>query len=545
MEPVDVLVAGAGPVGLTVAHELVRRGLRVRLVDAADGPAVTSRALATHPRTLETYDQMGVLPEILERGREVQAFTLHARGRQLVRLGADYSRLPTRFPFTLMVDQAITEEVLRGAVARHGVRVEWGVRLEGFEQDADGVTTVLRDAGGEHRQRSAYLVGCDGGHSTVRRLLGLTLIGDSTETWLIADAQVRTDLPQDSIHWLHVGLGTVMAVPFPEPGRWRLLDTAEVAHADDPAHVAERFAAKLTAGSGLRAEVGTPSWVSVFTIQQRMVPAMRVDRVAVAGDAAHVHSPASGQGVNTGIQDGYNLGWKLAMVAAGQAAPALLDTYSAERVPVGRSLLSSTRAATGFVQLRGALTAAALPVGGAVLRTVGPVRGRLERKIMGAMSALGLEYAPSPLSIVDPTGDHRPGPGQRLAQVTAADADRPGWRELLAELRDPRWTLLLVRPPAPDPFADQGDSLSGRTVGGDRPDADGAGSGDWLSVRTVGGDLPDPDGALVAALDAGPGDWLLVRPDGYLAARGTAGDRSGLAAACAAAGVTRPYPATR
>ena len=169
----DVLVAGAGPVGLTVAYELARRGVRVRLVDAAPGPATTSRAVATHPRTLEVYDQMGVVDEMIARAVRITAFTLYADGRRLARLDADYTEIPTRYPYTLAMDQVLTEEVLREALAARGVAVEWGMRLSSFQQDADGVTARLEGAAGSEETRVGWLVGCDGGHSTVRKLLDL------------------------------------------------------------------------------------------------------------------------------------------------------------------------------------------------------------------------------------------------------------------------------------------------------------------------------------------------------------------------------------
>jgi NADPH-dependent dioxygenase len=145
----DVLIVGAGPVGLTVAHELARRGVRVRLVDGAAGPATTSRAIATHPRTLETYDQMGIVDDIIAKAVRITAFTLFADGRRLVRLDADYTEIPTRFPFTLAIDQVLTEGVLREAVARQGVTVEWGVRLRSFAYDDDSVTVSLEHTDGK------------------------------------------------------------------------------------------------------------------------------------------------------------------------------------------------------------------------------------------------------------------------------------------------------------------------------------------------------------------------------------------------------------
>lgn len=203
--------------------------------------------------------------------------------------------------------------------------------------------------------------------------------------------------------------GTVMMVPFPEPGKWRLLDTAETSYGGDDAMVARRFSAKISTGTGKAAVVESPSWVSVFTIQQRMIGQMRGGRVLLAGDAAHVHSPASGQGMNTGVQDAVNLSWKLATVLRGEAPDSLLDSYSDERVPVGAELLRTTKMATLLVQLRSRRAAAALRAAFTVLRSLPPVKGRIQRKIMGGMSALGLGYAAGPLAHPSaPSGAYAP-----------------------------------------------------------------------------------------------------------------------------------------
>ncbi|MGK5550310.1 FAD-dependent oxidoreductase [Actinomadura kijaniata] len=530
---VDVLVVGAGPVGLTAAHELARRGVRVRLVDRAAGPAVTSRASANHARTLEVYHQMGILDELLSRGRRVENFTVHQRGRRLIRFGTDYTTLPTRFPFTLQVDQVITEEVLRNRVTGLGVSPEWGVGLEELAPGDDHVTAVLRHADGtSERTTAAWLVGADGGHSTVRRSLGLELLGDSTETWLIADAVIDVDLPADSLHLLHTGDGTVMLVPLPGAGRWRLVDTADTTGADDPGAVGARFARKISAASGRRAVVSTPTWVSVFTIQQRMIRRMRTGRCFVAGDAAHVHSPASGQGLNTGVQDAHNLAWKLAQVVHGHADERLLDSYQIERVPIGETLLRSTRTATALVALRNAVAPVALPLGLGLLDLLKPVKSRVERKMMAGMSGLALHYADSPLTrTVEPAP---PGiaPGHRVGWSVEADRASAGWRALGEELTDPRWSLLVFGPDG-HPLA-PGDR---QTV--ERLAADYRGP---LSVRPVeraaepaerpDADLPrplvDPDGAVTRALGSPSGGYALIRPDGYLAARGPLADLSAL-----------------
>lgn len=534
-----VLIAGAGPVGLSAAHELARRGLRVRLVDAAAGPARTSRAVAVHPRTLETFDQMGTLAPVVEAGRTNRAFTMYASGRRLVRLEADYRSMPTRHPYTVIIEQTRTEAVLRDAVTALGVDIEWGVRLTGFDQDTTTVRATLRHTDGtEETCETAWLIGCDGGHSTVRKHLGLPLIGESSDTWILADAPVRTDLEPDSIYWVHTGKQALMMVPYARSGHWRLLDTAP--GSADATGAADRFAARLTKGLGRPVHVGDPAWTSVFTFQQRMVPRMHTGRVFVAGDAAHVHSPASGQGMNTGIQEAYNLAWKLAMVHHGHARPALLDTYSTERVPIGRALLGSTRTATFLVALKNALASLALPVVFTAVRNLPPLRRAIQRKVLGGMSGLRIDYADSPLTtgprheyvpVADPLAvpvpiprrRHVPGPGERAATATARRPDSPGPRALADELRDVRFTLILTP--------------GERTTTSERTAADAAARhGTWLSVRTVTDTagthadadtdapgprpLPDPDGALRQALGLAPGAWALIRPDGYLAARG-------------------------
>ncbi|MDL5205401.1 FAD-dependent oxidoreductase [Streptomyces sp. ALI-76-A] len=542
-----VLVVGAGPVGLTAAHELARRGVRVRLVDAAPGPAPTSRAVAVHPRTLETFAQMGVVDGLIARGRQNRAFTMYSGGRRLVRLEADYSTMPTSYPYTLIVPQAETEAVLREAVARLGVDVEWGVKLTGFEQDADGVSVRLRDADGvQETTRTSWLVGCDGGHSTVRKLLGLELIGESSETWMLADAPVETDLPPDTIYWTHTGGQALMMVPYARDGHWRLLDTAPA-----PDGGTAGLGAKLSKGLGREVRVGEAEWTSVFTFQQRMVERMHQGRVFVAGDAAHVHSPASGQGMNTGVQEAYNLAWKLAQVDQGHAGRVLLDTYSEERVPVGEALLGSTRTATFLVQLKNLLASAALPVVFGVVRAVPALRRAIQRKVLGGMSGLRIGYPESSLTTVEAyrhlqgagpaatagtTPAPGPRPGQRVTQTGVHHPSSPGCRALHDELRDPRWSLLFAAD-----GTGPGDAPAGVAV------TAAVQYGEWLSVRTVGAGradgpapLADPDARLRFALGLAPGCWVLVRPDGYVAARGTRLTRAVLDLALAPLGLAAP-----
>jgi len=503
---VDVLVAGAGPVGLLAAWQLARRGVSVRLVDTATGPATTSRALATHARSLEIYDQLGMLGDIAPHGTRVNGFIRH-QGDRATRANYDFGDLVTRFPYMFNVDQVITERVLRGHAASAGIEVEWNTRLESFQQDVEGVTVMLR-SGGEgaapETVRARYLWGCDGGHSTVRKLLQLPLKGESAATWLTADAIVHTDLERDAVHSLSSPSGALMMFPFPDPGKWRLLDTSGEGELEQPEQIARQFSAKLSHALGREIVVDTPTWTAKFTIQQRAVPAMHVGRCFVSGDAAHVHSPAGGQGLNTGIQDAYNLAWKLAMVVHGQADAVLLDSYDAERVPVGQTLLAST----------GAVTNSAMA--GTTPRDAQNSDRSFIRQLIWNSSGLSIAYSDSPLTVPDDEPGKGPRPGQRLTQISAADAQSPGWMVLRALLRTSAWHLLVfvgsVQP------ADQ-DQVSGDTLSLPA----------WvdtvtISRRRLAADdhgVWDSDGRVQDTLAANDGDWILVRPDGYLSARGT------------------------
>jgi len=249
--------------------------------------------------------------------------------------------------------------------------------------------------------------------------------------------------------------------------------------------------------------VDTPTWTAKFTIQQRAVPAMHVGRCFVSGDAAHVHSPAGGQGLNTGIQDAYNLAWKMAMVVHGQADAALLDSYDAERVPVGQALLASTAATNSAV-------------GGSAPKDAQNSDQSFIRKLIWSASGRSIAYTDSPLTVQNDEPGKGPQPGQRLTQISAADAQSPGWIVLRTLLRTSAWHLLV--------FAERGQSTSQNQVSMDTTALPA-----WLDRVTISqsrldGDAHgvwDSDSRVQDTLGATDGDWILVRPDGYLSARGT------------------------
>jgi NADPH-dependent dioxygenase len=289
---------------------------------------------------------------------------------------------------------------------------------------------------------------------------------------------------RDGLHWLFPPGGALMLFPFPDAHKWRLLDTTGEGDPERPEAVAAQFRAKLSAALGRDTPVAVPTWVSTFTIQQRAVPAMHVGRCFVSGDAAHVHSPASGQGMNTGIHDAHNLAWKLVMVLDGDAGPAVLDTYDVERVPVGQALLAST----------GEVMATAMS--DAAEDDTARSDYAFMRRLIRGMSGLTIAYPDSPLTVTD-GADGAVRPGERLTRVGAEDAATAGWIRLRTALREYRWHLL-AGPGQLDPVSPPS----------------------W--VRPVAlDDGTDPQGTVRRTLGLTDGGWILVRPDGYVAARGS------------------------
>ncbi len=342
----QVLIVGAGPVGLALASMLVRQGIAVRIIDRSEHPTIYSKAQVIHARTLEVLHDLGVVAPFLAEGRRVHELAMsQADGTPITQLEFKMPGDDTLYPFLLNISQAETEKHLRDHLAKVGVAPEWQVRLEHFTQDEAGVEAVLVDgAGRSETLRVPYLVGCDGAHSTVRKALGLQFAG-STYDWKITQADLRVDFATPPSPHAMVGFlgpqGPTMFLPLPGDSRYRMMvfDVEE----EPTLEFFQRAAAERTP-PGTR--VSDPRWMVSFRINCRMVDKYRVGRVFVAGDAAHIHSPAGGQGMNTGIQDAWNLSWKLGLALSGHASEALLDSYQAERRPVAAAVLAATDRAT-------------------------------------------------------------------------------------------------------------------------------------------------------------------------------------------------------
>ncbi len=328
----DVLVVGAGPTGLTLALSLAGRGFDVTVVDGQEAGDNTSRAAVVHARTLEVLEGLGVSERLTALGIHAPRFTIRDRDRTLVPVAFD--RLPTRYPYTLMISQAVTERILLERLAESGGRVARPYTLRSLSQDDEGVTAVF--AGGEV-VTAKYLVGADGMHSTVREQAGIGFTGgQSGESFSLADVRLTGNLPGDEVVLYFSPAGLVVVAPLPD-GVHRIVSTVDEA----PAEPDVAFVQGLLDSRGPekdRAVVREVVWGSRFRIHHRVADAFRAGRVLLAGDAAHVHSPAGGQGMNTGIQDATALGE--ALTAALRGEQGALDIYAATRRPIAEQVVA-------------------------------------------------------------------------------------------------------------------------------------------------------------------------------------------------------------
>jgi 2-polyprenyl-6-methoxyphenol hydroxylase-like FAD-dependent oxidoreductase len=520
-DPVDVLVVGAGPTGLTLAAQLHAFGATCRILDRQPDRVRESRALAVQPRSLEVLRGLGVAQELIERGNDAVWVQLHAGGRvvrvRLFGLGLD----DTAYPFLLFVAQAETEQVLLDHLASRGVPVEREVELAAFQAGQDTVSCTLRHAEGRTEQVHArYLVGCDGAGSTVRRVAGIPFKGGAyPQTFALADLEVD-GLDRTAAHAFVGQVGIALFFPLGRPAGWRMLVMHPTLQGRrEPARPSlEELQALAGAFTGDSVKLRDPIWQTFFGLQHRHAARYQAGRVFLAGDAAHVHSPAGGQGMNTGIQDAWNLGWKLALVSRGVADPALLDSYDAERRPVGDFVVRFTdrafSAATSTNPLVRALRTRLVP-------RVLPLALRLDRALaygFRTISQLGIGYRHSP-AVQEGRPAPRRGPraGDRLPDARIARDGQECWLgEVLAA---PRFHLLLCGPVG-DWDASELTALRRRY-----PDTL---TMHHLTREAAPGALHDVAGRAFARLGVVTTAQYLIRPDGHIGYRSGGSDLDGL-----------------
>jgi 2-polyprenyl-6-methoxyphenol hydroxylase-like FAD-dependent oxidoreductase len=480
----DAVIVGAGPVGLTLAAELKRYGLSIRIVDKDSGRTDKSKAIVVWARTLELLDRMGtgVAQRFIDTGLKAAHTNILAGEEQIAQV--DLSSVDTPYKFVLLIQQSETERLLEEHLVDLGARVERQVELTTFEQSSDGVTCTLAHANGkEEKVEASWLIGCDGAHSLVRHQLGMSFEGSTMlNDWILADVHVSgvQGPPAGNIYWHTLGILEL----FPLAGtRYRVIadvgTSAANAMGEHRVPTLEEIQQVLDA-RGPKGLVATdPVWLSSFTINERKVSDYRAKRVFLAGDAAHVHSPAGGQGMNTGMHDAFNLAWKLSLASRGLcAAEPLLESYSPERSAVARLVLEHTGRTTAVALMKGEAKQTLRNHVASFVFGLSPVR----HAMANMLSEVSVGYPASPLNRSCDFEHSGPAPGKR-APIRIGEPPVGGGAT-------PRFAL----------FATDNDALA--------------------SVAEEFADLLEP--TLRQPYDGG-GLWL-VRPDGYVALRAKSGD---------------------
>ena len=385
----DVLIVGAGPVGLFLANECARRGLRHRIVETQASQSIHSKALAIFPRTLEILDMAGLVGPFLDHANRVTSVAVMTRGRTLARMRFAPEQSP--YPFVAMVPQNVTERLLVEQLRRVGSDVEYETTFISAAQQKDGVSVMLDREGGTIMLKASFVVGCDGAHSPVRHLLNLPFEGGAYESaFMLADIETSADMPADELLLCPDESGPLAIFPMSATRR-RVVAVVARTESDTPSleFVRQILAERAPAGLEPRAL----NWSSYFRIHHRQTARLRVGRIFLAGDAAHIHSPFGGQGMNTGLQDVWNLVWKLDLAVRGHATESLLDSYTAERRPVIKAVIKTTDLLT---KAMGTPSKAAQ----ALRNTLIPAVSRwapFQHAFVRRLSGLGIDYHRSPI----------------------------------------------------------------------------------------------------------------------------------------------------
>ncbi|HEV7491438.1 MAG TPA: FAD-dependent oxidoreductase [Rhodanobacteraceae bacterium] len=494
----DVLIVGAGPTGLMLANQLCRRGVRVVIIDRHSGPAQQSRALGVQARTLEIYQKLGIAPRAIELGKPGTGANLWAEGIRKGRVAlGDAGAHVTPYPYILILGQDDNERIMGERLGDFGQSVQWNTELIALDPRADHVSATLKTADGATRTlTAAWVGGCDGAHSAVRELNGIGFPGAPYEhVFYVADVEMTGTMVADEVNIYLWRSGFHLFFPMRGQNHWRIVGIVPPEQRDNDKLDFDAVAPSLRGESGSAISFKGCSWFSTYRIHHRAAAHFRSARSFVLGDAAHIHSPVGAQGMNTGLQDAYNLGWKLALVVQGKADDALLDSYEAERVPVAQRLLKTTDRAFRLVvsdnPLAGLLRTQVI----ARIAAFAMSRKRIQAYVFRLVSQTGIHYRKGPLSEnSDRLSDDAPQAGDRFPWLKLKRHAGGVVDDLFQTLDDTRFHLLVFGQPAPPELA--------------------AKLNDLLEVHAIPVD-PINDAELARARIPQPSFYLL-RPDGHV-----------------------------
>jgi 2-polyprenyl-6-methoxyphenol hydroxylase-like FAD-dependent oxidoreductase len=498
----DVLVVGAGPTGLMLANQLGRRGVRTRIVDRHAGPSLQTRALGVQARTLEIYSHLGIVERALELGKRATGANIWANGRRAARIPlGDIGRDLSPYPFLLILGQDDNERLLGEALQRWGTAIEWNTELVGLVQEPDRVIARLAQPDGTIREvTAAWVAGCDGARSAVRELSGIAFQGEAYEhVFFVADTQMTGPMVPDELNVYLWREGFHLFFPMRGTDHWRVVGIVPPAlRGRDDLTLDEVIPSiRKEAGSGLSFQ--ECSWFSTYRIHHRRAERFRDGRCFLLGDAAHIHSPVGAQGMNTGLQDAYNLGWKLALVVSGRAGADLLGSYEDERIPVAQRLLRTTDRAFSLVvsdsRLAGLFRTRLVPK---ILARAMSLE-RIQKLAFRTISQTGIHYRYGTLSETLPgLPDTAPRAGDRFPWLRLELSESAPAEDLFGALDDTRFTLI----------------VTGQQV----PPGGVPGFGDLLRTHVIPS-TPANDRELARAQIPRPAFYLL-RPDGYVGLAG-------------------------
>ncbi|HJT97873.1 MAG TPA: FAD-dependent monooxygenase [Rhodanobacteraceae bacterium] len=506
----DVLIVGAGPTGLMLANQLARRGIRFRIIDRHAGPVRETRALGVQARTLEIYEKLGVVHRALELGKRGTGANLWAEGKRRGRVPlGDAGRSITPYPFILILGQDDNERIMGEKLAELGGAVEWSTELASIEQREDRAVATLKQPDGSTRAiEAAWIAGCDGARSTVREQCGIGFPGAPYEhVFFVADVVMTGTMVPDEVNVYLWRSGFHLFFPMRGDDHWRIVGILPPSLRGKDGAGFDDVVPSLRGEAGTTLKFESCSWFSTYRIHHRAATRFREGRCFVLGDAAHIHSPVGAQGMNTGLQDAYNLAWKLALVAEGRADAALLDTYDAEREPIAEWLLHNTD--RGFKLIVSDSVFAGLLRTQVIARLAGLAMTlkRVQLAAFRTVSQTGIHYREGPLAKTAGTLPRdAPQAGDRFPWLRLVMRSGGAVEDLFATLDDTRFHLFAFAQPIPAGMPDFGALLATHAVPED----------------------PANDAALDRAKIPRP-SFYLVRPDGYIGLCGRTLDAAGIA----------------
>jgi 2-polyprenyl-6-methoxyphenol hydroxylase-like FAD-dependent oxidoreductase len=449
----DVLIVGAGPTGLMLANQLGRRGVRTTIIDRHPGPSLQTRALGVQARTLEIYAQLGIVDRALELGTIGTGANLWSQGGKIGRIPlGDAGKSATPYPYILILGQDDNERIMGDKLRDWNLSVQWNTEMLGLEQHADHVAATLKQADGTTRKiTAAWVAGCDGARSAVRELNGIGFPGAPYEhVFFVADVEMTGSMVPDEVNVYLWRSGFHLFFPMRGKDHWRIVGIVPANLRDNAALDFEAVIPSVRGEAGSALSFKSCTWFSTYRIHHRVASHFRERRCFLLGDAAHIHSPVGAQGMNTGLQDAYNLGWKLALVVEGKADAALLDSYEQERLPVAQRLLQSTdRAFKLFVSdswFAGVFRTEVL----ARIASFALSRKRVQQLAFRTVSQTGIDYRKSSLSVsLDRLPDDAPRAGDRFPWLHLKLQANGPVEDLFRKLDDTHFHLLVFGQPLP------------------------------------------------------------------------------------------------